>query len=328
MNLCIEYSPPITPVASLSPGQKDGDRGRKTDVRTSNALLYPTVTDLISIRAMANTSPSPTGSSTARSGERRKWSTLSPRRLSMRNERRFLTTTPSTITKLTRYDGLRPVACCRLSYIDTNIQDGRPVYIEELGGINLPAMNAIIGGDEKHAASVMRRNLIVEYEKVADPRLPACSRKYGHLVETCCSIMDAKNVGIFMPSSVLNFIKAASTLSQNNYPERLGKLYIINTPWGFGTVWSVIKRFLDPVTAEKIHVGVSLDELKKQIPIENLPTYLGGVCDCGGELGCKGSDAGPWKEAEHTAPAWWEKKETVRPAENGVNSLHVQHSNM
>ena len=41
-------------------------------------------------------------------------------------------------------------------------------------------------------------------------------------------------------------------MSQNYYPERLGKLYIINAPWGFGGIFSVVKRFLDPVTVAKI----------------------------------------------------------------------------
>ena len=69
-------------------------------------------------------------------------------------------------------------------YYHKTDKDGRPLYIEQLGKINLDAMRKITT-DER-----MLSNLVVEYEKMSDPRLPACSRKSGHLLETSCSIMD------------------------------------------------------------------------------------------------------------------------------------------
>lgn len=140
----------------------------------------------------------------------------------------------------------------------------------------------------------MLQNLVVEYEKMCDPRLPACSRKAGQLLETCCSIMDLKGVGITKAPSVYGYIRQASAISQNYYPERLGKLYIINAPWGFSTVFSVVKSFLDPVTVNKIHVLGSTyqGELLAQVPRENLPDFVGGTCKC--ESSCMLSDQGPW----------------------------------
>jgi hypothetical protein len=75
---------------------------------------------------------------------------------------------------------------------------------------------------------------------------------------------------------------------------QMGKFYIINSPWGFSTVWSLVKGWLDPATVEKIHVlGSSYKaDLLKQIPADSLPAFLGGACDCPG--GCSLSDAGPW----------------------------------
>ena len=143
-------------------------------------------------------------------------------------------------------------------------------------------------------AERMLQNLVVEYEKLADPRLPACSRKSGQLLETCCTIMDLKGVGISKVSSVYGYVKQASAISQNYYPERLGKLYLINAPWGFSSVFSVVKGFLDPVTVQKIHVLGSgyQTELLGQVPKENLPKLFGGTCTCEG--GCALSDEGPW----------------------------------
>jgi hypothetical protein len=144
----------------------------------------------------------------------------------------------------------------------------------------------------------MLANLAVEYEKVGDPRLPACSRKAGQLLETCCTIMDLKGVGISKVSSVYSYVKQASAISQNYYPERLGRLYLINAPWGFSGVWSIVKGWLDPVTVQKIHILGSgyQKELLEQVPAENLPTIFGGTCDCPG--GCAFSDEGPWTDPQ------------------------------
>ncbi|KAM5474310.1 cytosolic factor, phosphatidylinositol/phosphatidylcholine transfer protein [Microsporum audouinii] len=181
-------------------------------------------------------------------------------------------------------------------------KDGRPIYIEALGGIDLTAMYKIT------TAERMLTNLAVEYERVSDPRLPACSRKAGSLVETSCSIMDLKGVTLTKVPSVYSYVRQVSVVSQNYYPERLGKLYLINAPWGFSTVWNVVKGWLDPVTVGKIHILSSgyKTELLKQVPAENLPKEFGGNCECEG--GCMNSDAGPWHDPEWVRPAKWERK--------------------
>lgn len=170
-----------------------------------------------------------------------------------------------------------------------------------MGAIDLNAMYKIT------TAERMLQNLAVEYEKLADPRLPACSRKSGVLLETCCTIMDLKGVGISKVPSVYSYVKQASAMSQNYYPERLGRLYLINAPWGFSTVFSVVKGWLDPITVEKIHVlgGGYQKELLAQVPAENLPKILGGTCECAGS--CALSDQGPWTDPQWARPAKWEK---------------------
>ncbi|GKZ16684.1 cytosolic factor, phosphatidylinositol/phosphatidylcholine transfer protein [Aspergillus brasiliensis] len=194
-------------------------------------------------------------------------------------------------------------------YYHKTDKDGRPVYIEKLGKIDLNAMYKITTGER------MLQNLVTEYEKLADPRLPACSRKAGKLLETCCTIMDLKGVGITSVPSVYGYVKQASAISQNYYPERLGKLYLINAPWGFSSVFSVVKGFLDPVTVNKIHVLGSnyKKELLAQVPAENLPVEFGGTCTCAG--GCELSDMGPWQESEWAkTPKWAAPKEAAPEA--------------
>ncbi|KAF2459687.1 CRAL-TRIO domain-containing protein [Lineolata rhizophorae] len=205
-------------------------------------------------------------------------------------------------------------------YYHKTDKDGRPVYIEKLGKIDLTAMYKITTGER------MLQNLVCEYEKVADPRLPACSRKMGHLLETCCTIMDLKGVGISRAGSVYGYIQQASAISQNYYPERLGKLYVINAPWGFAGVFSVVKRFLDPVTVNKIHVlgATYQQELLAQVPAENLPKEFGGECECEG--GCELSDDGPWHDPKWAREPKWARK--AKPEEEvvaeGIKALDVK----
>lgn len=178
-------------------------------------------------------------------------------------------------------------------------------------------------------AERMLQNLVVEYEKLADPRLPACSRKAGQLLETCCSVMDLKGVGLSKVSSVYSYVKSASAISQNYYPERLGKLYLINAPWGFSSVFSVVKGFLDPVTVQKIHIlGTGYHtELEKQVPNENLPKLFGGTCEC--EQGCALSDTGPWQDPQWSRPPKWTeaKSESRNTIENDPSSTISSHVN-
>ncbi|KAF2641442.1 SEC14 cytosolic factor [Massarina eburnea CBS 473.64] len=196
-------------------------------------------------------------------------------------------------------------------YYHKTDKDGRPVYIESLGKVDLPAMAKITSTER------MIQNLVCEYEKMADPRLPACARKSGYLLETSCSILDLKGVGISKATSVYGYLQSVSAISQNYYPERLGKLYVINAPWGFAGVFSIVKKFLDPVTVSKIHVlGSGYEkELLAQVPSENLPKQFGGKCECPG--GCQLSDAGPWEDPAFTkAPKWAKKAEDKTAIDN------------
>ncbi|KAI0399957.1 CRAL-TRIO domain-containing protein [Xylaria palmicola] len=181
-------------------------------------------------------------------------------------------------------------------------KDGRPCYYEKLGGVDFAKLKKANFTNDN-----MLLNLAVEYEKMADPRLPACSREAGHLLETSCSILDVKGVGLIGQSTVINYIKQASAMSNSNYPERLGKMYVINAGWIVTGIWTIVSRFLDPVTAEKIKVLGSdyKSTLLQHVPAANLPKLYGGECACEG--GCELSDAGPWQDEQWRRPAWWEK---------------------
>lgn len=168
-------------------------------------------------------------------------------------------------------------------------QEGRPVYIQRLGKIDVNALDKVTTQDRQ------LRQFVLEYEKFLTERLPACSRAVGHPVETSCTIMDLAGVSISAFFRVKDYVAKASQIGQDYYPECMGRFYIINAPWAFSTVWSIVRPWLDEVTVKKIDI-VSSDKVKErlltQIPAENLPVEFGGTCEC--EDGCSLSDAGPW----------------------------------
>ncbi|KAI9843084.1 MAG: cytosolic factor, phosphatidylinositol/phosphatidylcholine transfer protein [Sclerophora amabilis] len=207
-------------------------------------------------------------------------------------------------------------------YYHKTDKDGRPVYVELLGNVDLTAMYKITTPER------MIQNLVVEYEKLADPRLPACSRKADQLLETCCSIMDLKGVGLGKARQVYGYVQQVSGILQNYYPERLGKLYIINAPWGFSPIWNMVKGFLDPVTVQKIHVLGSgyQKELLDQVPKENLPTQFGGSCDCQG--GCMLSDEGPWQDSQWTkTPKWAQPQAEAQNSSTAIQNKPTEITN-
>lgn len=172
------------------------------------------------------------------------------------------------------------------------MQDGRPIYIEQLGKLNIKALYACTTPDRQ------LKRLVLEYERSLLYRLPACSRACGHPVETYCTILDLGGISISNFFQVKDYVMEASGVGQNRYPETMGKFFIINAPWTFSAVWAIIKPWLDEVTVKKINIlgGTYREELLKHIPAESLPKQFGGLCECVG--GCDMSDAGPWKLEE------------------------------
>ncbi|GAA5871099.1 hypothetical protein JCM16303_001688 [Sporobolomyces ruberrimus] len=196
--------------------------------------------------------------------------------------------------------------------------DGRPIYIEQLGKLDLTELYKVTTPERQI------QSLVVEYEKFQRDRLPICSELSGHLIETSCTIMDLKGVGLRSFYQVKSYVQEASAVSQNNYPESMGKFYVINAPFGFSTVWSLVKGWLDPATVAKIHIlGSSYQsELLRQCPADSLPKFLGGTCDC--PEGCSMSDAGPWKgRSKEEQKAALEKVKQSVAVENGENAGRI-----
>jgi hypothetical protein len=82
-------------------------------------------------------------------------------------------------------------------------------------------------------------------------------------------------------SKAREVMKPVFAQNDTMYPECLRTLYIVNSPFIFRTVWSIVKLWLDPMTVKKIVIvgGQSqyLPMFKKAgIPVNQLPEWCGG----------------------------------------------------
>ena len=171
-------------------------------------------------------------------------------------------------------------------------KQGRPIYIELYDKTDVKGLFKITTEDK------MVKYYIKQYERQSKYIFPACSAVVKRPVEQSCTVLDANGIGItslFGP--IKGFVKLASDIGQDYYPEMLGKMTIVNVGFLFRAVWSLVKSFIDPKTQNKINLLKSsyTDDLLVLIDAENLPHFFGGKCNCSGFLyDCLGSDIGPW----------------------------------
>lgn len=73
----------------------------------------------------------------------------------------------------------------------------------------------------------------------------------GKHVEKFATVMDLEGVTM-SHRHALHVIKLFSACDSQYYPERMGWLAVVNAPGIFGMLWSIVKGWLDPVTAAKV----------------------------------------------------------------------------
>jgi len=169
---------------------------------------------------------------------------------------------------------------------------GRPIYIEIIGDINVKELFNITSEER------MMKYYVKEYERTIKYRFAACSKNAGKLIEQSLTILDMKGEAMkFMFGKTKDFVKIAAKIAQDYYPEMLGNMFIVNTPFTFKALWTIVKAFLDEKTAQKIKLEGSSYQKKlyEIVEKENLPEILGGTCKCSFiQGGCLYSDIGPW----------------------------------
>ncbi len=71
-------------------------------------------------------------------------------------------------------------------------------------------------------------------------------------------------------------VKFMIKIFEANYPESLGAVLVHKSPWLFQSIWKIIRGWLDPVVAGKVHFTSNVEDLEKFIPRSQIITELEG----------------------------------------------------
>ncbi|OTA89326.1 hypothetical protein M434DRAFT_34411 [Hypoxylon sp. CO27-5] len=94
-------------------------------------------------------------------------------------------------------------------------------------------------------------------------------------VDTACVLFDL--TGFSLANMDYTPVRFMIKCFEANYPESLGVVLVHKAPWVFQGIWKIVKGWLDPVVASKVHFTNTLKDLEEFIATERIPTDLEGT---------------------------------------------------
>ena len=152
---------------------------------------------------------------------------------------------------------------------------GRPLLFKQQGAFDTKEIKELAGGSFDR---VIRYHI---WEQELSSRLCyEASLRTKTIIETVTVVLDVKGMTLMsLNSDFRSMMSRIVEMDQEMYPETLGKILVCNASFIFPAIFSVVKPWLDPMTAAKINVKGSdfKDFLDENVGLDNLPSNYHGV---------------------------------------------------
>jgi hypothetical protein len=163
-------------------------------------------------------------------------------------------------------------------------RDGYPVLIERIG------KNDLLGVYEAAGEEAFLK-WVIYYHELQEKMMREASKAVGADRHQLTVIVDLDGYSMRLASpATLGVLHKRTRLEEDNYPELLKRLFLINSPSLFATVWSVVAYFMDEGTRSKVQLLSSeyLSAIVKFVDKAYLPGFLGGdLKDKNGDSECR-----------------------------------------
>ncbi len=155
-------------------------------------------------------------------------------------------------------------------YFTARAKDGYVLYIEQPGRVKMKPMRK---------AGCKLKDLLWHYLYITEFMWKMVEpAEKGRTI----TVLDVKGIGIFdFAGEVVDFVKKCSKFTGEHYPERSFRIFIINVPRWFMTVYNIAKAWVAPETLQKIVIcrNTSYQEkLRELVDPAVLPEKYGGDC--------------------------------------------------
>eukprot|EP01041_Mallomonas_annulata_P010903 gene10903-22757_t len=152
-------------------------------------------------------------------------------------------------------------------------KEGRPIYWEKTGDVSKYLHITKQEFDIEAMAFLHLRQ-----QELSLRRLEFVSQKYGKTIEKQLVIFDLTNINYSPDAHGFRSFHRFLMMDEAYYPERLEACLMINAPWFFTFIWSIIRPWMNPITAKKIEIiGTDfLPALRQRIDDSQIPVEYGG----------------------------------------------------
>lgn len=127
---------------------------------------------------------------------------------------------------------------------------GYPLQIKAYTSFDISKMLAAASMDQ-----ILTLN-IATWERLLHIIFPKASELAGRKIDRQISIIDVSGLGMgaMLNSDTRKMTNMGVKIAQENYPETLKKVIVINAPMSFSIIWTFIKTFMNKRTVEKFEI--------------------------------------------------------------------------